>query len=259
MSWRQRRRELYRRRPKFAGPPVVLLHAGGMDGRMWHPVVERLQDRYWLIVPDMRGHGTTPMPAEPYSDVEDILGVLDDLKVEQAAFAGNSFGGRVALQVATAAPERVKSLALFASSMTWDDPPSPEIKAFWEQEEALVEGGDIDAAVELGIRTWVRDPAIEELVADMSRRGYELQAGVEAQEREMPIDLPSISVPTLAVSAGLDFPDFAKIADRIAAEVPDAERAEVPDSGHLIPLERPDATVELLARFLSEGRIASDG
>jgi 3-oxoadipate enol-lactonase len=250
MSWRQRRRELYRRRPKFAGPPVVLLHAGGMDGRMWHPVVERLQDRYWLIVPDMRGHGTTPMPPEPYSDVDDILGVLDDLKVEQAAFAGNSFGGRVALQVATAAPERVNSLALFASSMTWDDPPSPEIAELWKQEEELVEAGELDAAVDLNLRMWVREPETAELVADMARRGFELQAGVEAEEREMPIDLPSIAVPTLAVSAGLDFPDFAKIADRIAAEVPGAERAEVADSGHLIPLERPDATVELLAPFL---------
>jgi 3-oxoadipate enol-lactonase len=251
VSWRQRRRELYRRRPKFNGPPVVLLHAGGMDGRMWHPVVERLQDRYWLIVPDLRGHGTTPMPPEPYSDVEDVLGMLDDLKVETAAFAGNSFGGGVALKVATAAPERVSSLALFASSMGWSDPPSPEIKAYWEQEEALVEAGDLDAAVALGIRMWVRDPAIEELVADMSRRAFELQGGVEADEREMPIDLASISVPTLAVSGGLDIADFAKIADRIAAEVPDAERAEVPDSGHLIPLERPDATVELLAPFLA--------
>ena len=84
----------------------------------------------------------------------------------------------------------------------------------------------------------------------MARRGFELQAGVEAEEREMPIDLPSIAVPTLAVSAGRDFADFARIADRIAAEVPGAQRAEVADSGHLIPLERPDATVELLAPFL---------
>jgi len=250
VSWRQRRRELYRRRPKFAGPPVVLLHAGGMDGRMWHPVVERLEDRYWLIVPDMRGHGTTPMPTAPYSDVEDILGVLDDLNVEQAAFAGCSFGGRVALQLATAAPERVNSLALFASSLDWSDPPSPEIEQFWEQEEKLVEAGDLDAAVDLNLRMWVREPEAEELVADMARRGFELQAGVEAEERELPIDLPSVAVPTLAVSAGLDFPDFARIADKIAAEVPNAQRAEVADSGHLIPLERPDATVELLAPFL---------
>jgi pimeloyl-ACP methyl ester carboxylesterase len=251
VSWRQRRRELYRRRPKFAGPPVVLLHAGGMDGRMWRPVVERLEDRYWLIVPDMRGHGTTPLPpGKPYSDVEDVLGVLDDLKVEDAAFAGCSFGGRVALQVATAAPERVNALALFASPVDWSDPPSAELKAFFEQEEALVEGGDIDAAVDLNVRTWVREPECAELVADMARRSFEHQAGVEAPEREMPIDLGSIAVPTLAVSAGLDFPDFAKIADQIVAEVPNAQRAEVPDAGHLIPLERPDETAELLATFL---------
>jgi 3-oxoadipate enol-lactonase len=230
-----------------------------MDGRMWRPVVERLEDRYWLIVPDMRGHGTTPMPAEPYSDVEDVLAVLDDLGVQSAAFAGCSFGGRVALQVATAAPERVTALALFASALDWRDPPSEELKGLWEQEEKLVEAGDLEAAVELSVRMWVREPEAEELVADMARRAFEHQAGVEVEEREMPIDLASIAVPTLAVSAGLDFPEFTKIADRIAAEVPNAERAEVADSGHLIPLERPDVTVELLERVLSGGRIASDG
>jgi 3-oxoadipate enol-lactonase len=229
---------------------VLLLHAGGMDGRMWRPVVERLEDRYWLIVPDMRGHGTTPMPPGPYSDVDDVLGVLDDLELENVAVAGCSFGGRVALQLATAAPERVNALALFASALDWSDPPAPELKAFWDEEERLVEGGDIDAAVELTVRAWSRDPETEELVADMARRGFELQAGVEAEAREHPIDLPSIAVPTLVVSAGLDYPDFARIADRIAAEVPGAQRAEVADSGHLIPLERPDATVELLKPFL---------
>jgi 3-oxoadipate enol-lactonase len=246
----ERRRHLFGRRPRYGGPPVLLLHAGGMDGRMWHPIVERLQDRYWLIVPDLRGHGTTPMLPEPYADVDDVIAVLDDLKVERAAVAGCSFGGRVALQVATAAPERVGGLALFASALDWSDPPSPELKAFWEEEERLVEGGDIDAAVELSIRTWVRDSAVEELVADMSRRAFEHQAGVDVQEREMPIDLASIAVPTLVVSAGLDFPEFARIADRIAAEVPGAQRAEVADAGHLIPLERPDATAELLVPFL---------
>jgi 3-oxoadipate enol-lactonase len=234
---------------------VVLLHAGGMDGRMWRPVVERLEDSYWLIVPDLRGHGTTPLPpGQPYSDAEDVLGVLDDLKVEDAAFAGCSFGGRVALQVATAAPERVNALALFASPLDWSDPPSAELKAFFDEEEALVEAGDIEAAVQLGVRTWVRDPAAEELVADMSRRSFEHQAGVEAPEREMPIDLASIAVPTLAVSAGLDFADFAEIADRIAAEVANAQRAEIPDAGHLIPLERPDETAQLLRTFLESVR-----
>jgi 3-oxoadipate enol-lactonase len=220
-----------------------------MDGRMWRPLAERLEDRYWLIVPDLRGHGTTPLPPEEFSNVDDLLAVLDDLEVERAAVAGCSFGGRVAMQLATAAPERVSSLALFASALDIDDW-SPEIQEYRAEEEALVEAGDIDGTVDLNVRTWARAPETEELVADMARRALEHQVGVDVAEREMPIDLASIAVPTLAVSAGLDFPDFARIADRIAAEIPGAQRAEVPDAGHLIPLERPDASAELLVAFL---------
>jgi 3-oxoadipate enol-lactonase len=61
-------------------------------------------------------------------------------------------------------------------------------------------------------------------------------------------------VPTLAISGGLDFPDFARMADRVAAEVPGAERASIDDAGHLIALERPDATAELLLPWLQRVR-----
>jgi 3-oxoadipate enol-lactonase len=249
VSWRKRRRQLYRRRAKFAGPPVLLLHAGGMDGRMWHPLVERLEDRYWLIVPDLRGHGTTPLPPEEFSNVEDVLTVIDDLGLDRVTVVGASFGGFVALQLATAAPERVRGLVLMASPLDIDDW-SPEMDAFRARESELVEAGDIDGAVALNVRTWVREPEVEELVAEMARRAFELQVGVEVHMREQAVDLGAIAVPTLAISGGRDFPDFARIADRIAAEVPGAVRAEVADAGHLIALERPDASAELLVPFL---------
>jgi 3-oxoadipate enol-lactonase len=226
-----------------------LLHAGGMDGRMWRPLVERLEDRYWLIVPDLRGHGTTPLPPEEFSNVDDVLAVLDDLKVERATVVGASFGGYVALQLAAAAPERVRALVLLASPLDVDDW-SPEMQEFRARENELVEAGDVEGAVELNVRTWVREPAVEDLVREMVGRAFELQVGVEVLEREQPVSLSAITAPTLAVSAGLDFPDFARLADRIAAEVPGAQRAEVPDAGHLIALERPEATAELLVPFL---------
>jgi pimeloyl-ACP methyl ester carboxylesterase len=228
---------------------VLFLHAGGMDGRMWRPLAKRLEDRYWVIVPDLRGHGTTPLPPEEFSNVDDVLAVLDDLEVDRVAVVGASFGGYVALQLATAAPERVKGLVLMASPLDIDDW-SAEMEEFRARENELVEAGDIDGAVALNVRTWVREPEVEDLVAEMTRRAFELQVGVEVHMREQPVDLSAITAPTLAISGGRDFPDFARIADLIAAEVPGAQRAEVPDAGHLIALERPDAAAELLVPFL---------
>ncbi|MGZ4276529.1 MAG: alpha/beta fold hydrolase, partial [Solirubrobacteraceae bacterium] len=93
---------------------------------------------------------------------------------------------------------------------------------------------------------WVREPAVAALVADMARAGYAREAEEEGERVELPLALAGIRAPTLAVSRGMDFPDVAEMADRIAATVPGARRAEVPDAGHLIALERPRAAAALL-------------
>jgi 3-oxoadipate enol-lactonase len=233
-------------------PHVVFIHAGGVDGRMWHPLAERI-DGLRLHIPDLRGHGSTPLPPGEYAHADDLLRMLDDLRIKRATLVGASFGGWVALQLATMAPERVKALALLASTrLDRDDAQwSPQIISFWEKEEALVEAGDIDAAVALGLRVWRPRPGVRDLVEQMTRDAFALQQGVEAEQRELPVDLGAVAVPTLVVSGGKDpMPDFAEIADQLAAEIDGAERAVVKDAGHLIALERPDATAELLRPWL---------
>jgi 3-oxoadipate enol-lactonase len=233
-------------------PHVVLVHAGGVDGRMWHPLVERL-DSLRLHVPDLRGHGGTPLPPGEYAHADDLLGMLDDLRIKRATLVAASFGGWVALQLATKAPERVNGLALLASTNLdrEDSKWSPQIVAFWEKEDALVEAGDIEGAVALGLRVWKPRPGVRDLVEQMTRDAFERQQGVEAEERPLPVDLGAIAMPTLVVSGGKDpMPDFAQIADQLAADIDGAERAEIKDAGHLIALERPDETAELLKPWL---------
>ncbi|MGZ4276620.1 MAG: alpha/beta fold hydrolase [Solirubrobacteraceae bacterium] len=215
----------------MAGRPLLLLHAGGMDPRMWEPLRDELGDGYDVVAPVL---GSSP-----------AADALAALSAPSTLVVGASFGGNVALQVATAAPERVDGLVLFAATL-FDGEPSPELDAYWTEEERLVDGGDVEGAVALSVRTWVREPAVAALVADMARAGYAREAEEEGERVELPIDLAGIRAPTLAVSGGLDFPDFAEMADRIAATVPGARRAEVPDAGHLIALERPRAAAALL-------------
>jgi 3-oxoadipate enol-lactonase len=233
-------------------PRVVFVHAGGVDGRMWRPLGERL-DGMRLLMPDLRGHGGTPLPPGEFAHADDLVRMLDELSVRRATFVGASYGGWVALQLATKAPERVKALALLASTNRDrpDEEWSPQIRAFWEQEDKLIEAGNIEGAVALGLRTWRPRPAVKNLVAEMTRDAFELQQGVEAQERELPVDLGAIAAPTLVVSGGRDpMPDFAQIADDFAASIDGAERAVIKNAGHLIALERPDETAELLAPWL---------
>jgi 3-oxoadipate enol-lactonase len=233
-------------------PQVVLVHAGGVDGRMWHPLAERL-DGLRLHVPDLRGHGSTPLPPGEFSHAEDLMGMLDDLRIKRATLVGASFGGWVALQLATRAPERVNGLALLASTYLDRDEAewSPQIVAFFEKEQALLEADDIEGAVALGLRVWKPRPGVRDLVEEMTRDAFVLQQGVEADERPLPVDLDAIAVPTLVVSGGKDpMPDFRVIADQLAAAIDGAERAVVKDAGHLIALERPDETAALLQPWL---------
>jgi pimeloyl-ACP methyl ester carboxylesterase len=233
-------------------PRVVFVHAGGVDGRMWRPLGERL-DGLRLLMPDLRGHGSTPLPADEFAHADDLLRMLDDQSVKRATFVAASYGGWVALQLATKAPARVKALALLASTNLDrpDEEWSPQIVSFWEQEDKLVEAGNIEGAVALGLRTWKPRPAVKNLVAEMTRDAFKLQQGVEANERQLPVDLGAIDVPTLVVSGGRDpMPDFAKIADDLAASIDGAERAVIKNAGHLIALERPDETAELLGPWL---------
>jgi 3-oxoadipate enol-lactonase len=233
-------------------PHVVFVHAGGVDGRMWHPLAERL-DGLRLHIPDLRGHGSTPLPPGEFSHAEDLLRMLNDLRIRRATLVGASFGGWVALQLATKAPERVNGLALLASTSRDRDASewSPEIVAFFEKVQSLLEADDIEGAVALGLRAWKPRPGVRDLVEEMTRDAFVRQQGVAAQERPLPVDLGAIAVPSLVVSGGKDpMPDFGVIADHLAAAIDGAERAVVKDAGHLIALERPDETAELLQPWL---------
>jgi 3-oxoadipate enol-lactonase len=232
------------------GPALLLVHAGVADARMWAPLVERLEGRFRTIAPDLPGFGRTP-PAVAFDPAGDLLALLDELGVERTAVVGASFGGWVAMEVAVAAPERVSALVLLASNAPGHEP-SDALRAFDEAETAALEARDVERAVAVNVETWVRDPAVAPLVAEMMRVVGANQLDDIDEEEEVPEPAPErIAAPVLAVDGGLDLPDFAEIADRLAAAMPDARRATVPDAGHLIALERPDAVAELVTGFLA--------
>jgi 3-oxoadipate enol-lactonase len=238
------------------GPPVVLVHAGVADHRMWEPLVPLLTDRHRVVRYDLRGFGEAPAPSQEFSASDDLAELLDALEIDRAALVGCSNGGRVALQFAIERPERVTRLTLLSASLPEHDW-SADVIAVWEAEEAAA---DLDAVVEGNVRAWLAgprrrledlDPGVRALAADMARKTEEAYLAAEAEERTPapPLGerLGAVTAPTLVVDAELDFPDYAAIADRIAAGIPGARRATIEGAGHLSPLERPEAVAALLA------------
>src|SRR4051794_316535 len=241
------------------GPTVLLLHSGVTDLRQWDPQWEALASHHRVVRYDRRGWGRSPLPTEPsaaYSDAEDVIGLLDELGIEQAALVGSSAGGVVAQQVASAWPGRVSRLVLLCADAD-DVDPTPAARAFAEREEALLESGDVAGAVELNVETFLRpeaSTATRALVREMQRTAFEVQlaAGDDVpREPGPPIDLTRATMPAYVVSGARDLDYFALVADALAQRLPDARRTVLPWAGHLPNLERPDEVTTLLLDALA--------
>ena len=238
------------------GPAVVLLHSGVCDRRMWDAQWPALiAAGYRLVRCDFRGFGETPAADGPCDDAEDVLELLDALGIGRAALIASSYGGRVALEIAARWPDRVSALALLCTALPGHEP-TAERHSFNEREEALIEAGDIDGAVELIVDTWLgpdADDAAREAVRQMQRHAFEVQLAAEEFEPvTAEFDLAAIQAPCLILSGGHDMADFRQIADRLAGLLADARHDELPWAGHLPSMERPAAVTGLLAGFLRE-------
>ncbi|MGN6577814.1 MAG: alpha/beta fold hydrolase [Nocardioides sp.] len=244
-------------RVEGTGPAVVLLHAGVADLRMWDAPAAVLAEQHTVVRCDLRGFGGSDLAGASYSDPEDVLALLDRLGVERFALVGASYGGWVALQVASAAPERVEGLVLLAPPAELVEP-DPRLRELWAEEGRLVDAGDLEGATELTVRSWlgpeVGDDA-RELVRTMQRRAYELQipAG-EVENRELPVEPARLAMPTRILIGGHDLPFFVETARELARLLPDAELVELPWAGHLPTLERPDEGIRLLTEALAAVR-----
>jgi pimeloyl-ACP methyl ester carboxylesterase len=201
---------------------VVLLHSGITDPRQW--------DR--------------ELGAWPYDCTAPDLHRGFELR-EPSVLVGSSFGGRLALELAVVHPELVTALVLVAPGLP-GAASSPELDAVDEREERLVEAGDLDAAAQLMVETWVpgAPPAVQDYVREAQRHAYAEAAPTWLPRPDPPVGerLGEIRCPVLLVDGELDRPEFHAIADRLERELPDVRgRVAVPGAYHLPNLERPAA------------------
>lgn len=249
------------------GPALVLVHAGICDSGMWDPQWRSLAGRHRLIRHDMRGFGRSPVPPGAYSHARDLVAVMDAAGLSDAVVVGTSMGGRVALEVAVAHPERVSALVLVGSGLPGHEW-SEAVQRYGAAEDEAIEHGDLAAAAEVNVRFWIDgpgrrpedvDPELRRRVHAMQLRALELQVPSylevgDLEELLVPdLDerLGEVAQPTLVVTGEADQPDIHAIARRIVASVPATTEASIADAGHLPSMERPEAFERALAGFLS--------
>jgi 3-oxoadipate enol-lactonase len=241
-----------------AGDPVVLLHGGAVDHRLWGPQIDELARTHRVIAPDLRGHGASPTPSAPFRHVDDVAALLRDLDVGPAAVAGISLGATVAVDLALEAPDLVARLVVSgagAGGTEFRDPATLDLLARWrtaEQERDRERWVEIFLELSFGVGRPFDDVAPD--VFALVRRMTD-----DTLDHHVPDGMPvlptpvadaasraqALTVPVLAVVGLLDSPDHQRMAREVADRV-----IEVPAAGHYPNLEAPDVVTGALLAFL---------
>jgi 2-succinyl-6-hydroxy-2,4-cyclohexadiene-1-carboxylate synthase len=234
---------------------VVLLHGFAGTRHGWDLVADRLdRERYTPLALDLRGHGDA-RDARPI-DFAAITGDVLAAAPERFVLCGYSLGGRVALHVALAHPERVSRLVLVASTAGIDDPLlRAERREADEQLAADLERGTIEEFAE----RWMRQPLFAGMPPGAARhwRAAILRndpgalaaalRGIGAGVMEpLWARLGELPMPATLIAGERDG-RYAAIGRRLAAALPDARLLVVPGAGHGLPREAPQAVAAAIA------------
>lgn len=256
--------------PRAETAPLVLLHGGAVDHRMWTPQMSAFPGRR-VIVPDARGHGGTSDAEGPYRLCDDVVALLDFLQLERVVLIGLSMGGGTAVDVALEHPERVAALVVSGtgtSETRFRDRWALEVLDAWR---TAAERGDAEGWIDAFLR-FVPGPrrtlesvdaSVRELVEAMARDT--LSAHVQIGPGGTPVPpvpptpvtrtwerLGSIAAPVLAVCGEMDGEDHRAMGRRLAAAVPRGRYVEIPAVAHYPNLEAPDRFDAEVHAFLRE-------
>jgi pimeloyl-ACP methyl ester carboxylesterase len=245
------------------GPPVLLMHAGVTDKRSWGPLVAALAGRHRTVAYDQRGFGETIYEPEPHSAVGDAVAVLDATGVDRAMVVGASNGGRRAVDLALAYPDRVLALVLIGAGLRGGpeddlDAFSEAVRALYAAYEAAEAGDDPDELNRVEAHAWldgwsapegrVQGP-VRDLFLDMNR--IAMTAPSPGDDGSVPAwdRLGAVAVPTLVLVGALD--DLCRpTSEHLAREIPGATLEVLEGTGHLPHLEGHARCLEAIRAFL---------
>lgn len=246
------------------GYPLLLIHAGVADSRMWDEQFPVFAQNYRTIRYDLRGYGKSQFPAEHFTSHEDPVELLKFLNIQQAHVIGISFGSEIALDFTLTHPEMVASLVIVAPSVGGTRS-SEQVQRFIEAEDAALERGDLEAATELNLRLWVDgpertpeqvNPLVRKRVHDMQYHAFTVPVpdGIEDLSLRPPAiaRLSEIQVPTLVLVGDYDLPDKQALAQQLVDQIPHAQQIVIPGVAHMVNMEQPEQFNQLVLAFLDK-------
>jgi pimeloyl-ACP methyl ester carboxylesterase len=204
------------------GFPVVFVHSGLMDARVWEPQFEAFAEQHEVILYDRRGFGRSDAPSGPFSDVRDLRALLHTLEIARCALVGCAEGAGLAFDLALETPDAIEAVVASSprvSGYPWRDPGA---EALTDQVARSIAAGDTQGAIELQLAVWApvtskADPGVR-TVALSNAAAQQL----DPSWREEP---PA---------------EVGEIADLVAGQVPGASKRVVAETDQLVNVGKPE-------------------
>ena len=231
------------------GEPLILLHSGIADHRMWLVQQRELARFFRVVTADFRGYGGTAPPSGSFWHYEDIHELIQYLGFDSVNIVGCSLGGKAAMELAIAYPQVVDSLILVAPGLTGYE---------YGDKETLEKDTMLEKLIAGDRREDVADMLVDIWVVGLRRRRDMVSSGARALVRRMILDnydsvvdkypeaaptfdliagLSEIRAPTLVVIGDSDLPDMLAISQLVTDKIPDSRRRVIHDAAHLLNLE----------------------
>jgi 3-oxoadipate enol-lactonase len=241
------------------GPVVTLAHSLATDLSLWDEIAAVLSKHFTVLRYDARGHGQTSAPEGPYHFpqlVDDLVGLLDALKIERTHFVGLSMGGMLGQHFALAHPERLNRLAIVSSTSRIP----PEARTLWDERIAVARAQGMQAHVESTLGRWFTAPYRQLHPEVMARIGALIAAipvagfagwGAAICTLDVSAQLGAVRAPTLVVVGAEDAGTPPSASQAIAAAIPGARLEIIPSASHQLVIEQAETFTRLLLDFLA--------
>ncbi|MEP7290228.1 MAG: alpha/beta fold hydrolase [Chloroflexota bacterium] len=244
-----------------AGDPLVFIHAGIADSRMWDDQFEKFAQHYRVLRYDLRGFGQTDAKPMPFTHHEDLAALLTALGIERTALIGCSNGGRAAMNFALDYPDRATALVMVCSSpggFKFDS----EAPALWPEIVKAYDSGDWELTAKLEAQLWAVGPyrqpeqvdaQIRNLVAEMDLIALKKESAIKQEQSMSPpaIErLGELHIPVLAVVGDVDSPVTLAAGTFIEQQIAGARQVMMRNTAHLPSMEHPDEFNRIVLDFL---------
>jgi 3-oxoadipate enol-lactonase len=235
------------------GPAVVLITGSNLDRRMWTGETAWLQKTHTVVRYDLRAHGASDSATMPFSQVDDLFELLDEVGIRRATLVGLSAGSTIALDAALAQPGRVDRLVLagpgiggYVSKVTL--PFAADLTAAVQQRDYTRAGEVLLASTVFTVPREAQD-VVRRMVMENDRLWTVPREFVRQPARPAVDRLEELRLPTLVVVGENDVLQR-EPAEVLGRRIRGARLVVIPRGGHIVNLTSPDAFRAEVSEFL---------